>query len=167
MENDFILAGMKALANFTYNVTMRFLNCVEVENQDTLVNILPKLFTDLQTKSLNTLAKWSVKWTHVNISKMVPETDLDHLIIGEMCLQAAKGIELQCKREYWGDDTVRRATELHKLTPEERKNLPTNNINAERYLAKFGYLASKSAQHSNRFFKAKRIRDDLILLDTQ
>ena len=84
---------------------------------------------------------------HANISKMVPETDLDHLIIGEMCLQAAKGIELQCKREYWGDDTVRRATELHKLTPEERKILPTNNIYAERYFAKFVYLASQSAHH--------------------
>ena len=34
-------------------------------------------------------------------------------------------------------------------------------------MAKFGYLASQSAQHSNRFFKAKKIRDDLILLDTQ
>lgn len=29
LESDFILAGFKALANFTYRVTMPFLNCVE------------------------------------------------------------------------------------------------------------------------------------------
>ena len=52
------------------------------------------------------------------------------------------------------------------LTAEERKGLPTNNLNAERYLAKFGYLASQSAQHSNKLFKAKRIKDDLMLIDS-
>ena len=29
-------------------------------------------------------------------------------------------------------------------------------------MAKFEYLASISASHSNKFFKAKRIRDDLM-----
>jgi hypothetical protein len=33
--------------------------------------------------------------------------------------------------------------------------------------AKFGYLASQSAQHSNKLFKAKRIKDYLILLDSK
>ena len=32
------------------------------------------------------------------------------------------------------------------------------------FLAKFGALASQSAKHSNKFFKAKRIKDDLCLL---
>ena len=38
-------------------------------------------------------------------------------------------------------------------------------MNAEKYLAKFGYLAALSAQHSNRLFKAKRIQDDLMLTE--
>ena len=51
------------------------------------------------------------------------------------------------------------------MTSIERKNLPTNNLNCERYLAKFGYLASQSSAHSNKLFKGKRIRDDLVLSD--
>jgi hypothetical protein len=90
LENDFILAGMKTLANFTYNVTMPCLNCVEKANQDRLVDILQKLFIDLQNKSMNTLSRYNVKRTHVNIGKMLPESDLDRLIIGEMCIQASK-----------------------------------------------------------------------------
>ena len=43
--------------------------------------------------------------------------------------------------------------------------MPTNNLNAERYLARFGYLASQSAQHSKKLFKARRIKDDLMLPD--
>ena len=89
-------------------------------------------------------------------------------LLGEMCFQAAIGVELQCKREYWSDDAdagTARATRIHKLTYKQRKNLPSNNLNCERYLGKFGYLASQSAVHSNKLFKAKRIRDDLMLID--
>ena len=35
-------------------------------------------------------------------------------------------------------------------------------MESERYLARFGYLASVSACKSNKYFKAKRIRDDLM-----
>ena len=81
-----------------------------------------------------------------------------------MCVTAAKGVELQCQHKYWGTNTdTSKVTCLNNLTSDQLKNLPTNNLNTERYLSKFGYLASQSAQHSNRFFKAKRIRDDLVL----
>ena len=43
LENDLIITGFKALANFTYNVTMPFLNFVEKANQDCLIELLPKL----------------------------------------------------------------------------------------------------------------------------
>jgi len=81
-----------------------------------------------------------------------------------VCLKAADGLELQCAREYWADnDDDQRITAVHKLTPEEQSNLPTENLEAERYLAKFCALASMSERHSNRFFKAKHIRYDLTL----
>jgi hypothetical protein len=44
----------------------------------------------------------------------------------------------------------------------ERTNIPSENLCVERYLGKFGYLASISAARSNKNFKAKRIRDDLM-----
>ena len=168
LENDFIIAGLKALANFTYKVTMPFLNFVEKTDQDSLVDILPKLCEDLKNRKTDTLNEYFFEWTHVHVVNNGPETELDHYLLGEMRAQAAIGIELQSKREYWANDdeaVAARATRIHDLTSNERKNLPTNNLNCERYLAKFGYLAAQSALHSNRFFKGKRIRDDLVLSD--
>ena len=40
LEDDFIIAGLKALANFTYKITMPYLNCVERSDQNTLVEIM-------------------------------------------------------------------------------------------------------------------------------
>ena len=65
------------------------------------------------------------------------------------------------------EDVTQRATRINSPTSDERENLPTNNLNYERYLAKFGYLAAQSAAHSNKLFKAKRIRGDLVLSDAE
>ena len=65
------------------------------------------------------------------------------------------------------EDVTQRATRIDSPTSDERENLPTNNLNYERYLAKFGYLAAQSAAHSNKLFKAKRIRGDLVLSDAE
>ena len=66
-----------------------------------------------------------------------------------MCASAAAGLDLQCSREYWSlSEEGKRATQLHKLSAEERQNLSTENVCAERFLAKFGALASQSARHS-------------------
>ena len=48
------------------------------------------------------------------------------------------------------------------MSIEKRKNIPTENLATVCYLAKFGYLASTSASRSNKNFKTKRIRDDLM-----
>jgi len=92
------------------------------------------------------------------------DSELEKYLIREVCRKAADGLELQCARKYWADyDEDQRVAAVHKLTPEEQSNLPTENLQAERYLATFGALASMSARDCNRFFKAKRIRDDLTL----
>ena len=52
------------------------------------------------------------------------------------------------------------------MGPDQIKHLPTHNLDAERDLAKMGYLAHLSAAHSSKKFKGKRIRDDLILTET-
>ena len=156
------MAEFKALANFTYQVTMPFLNCMERSTQHAFIDILPKLCKDLSERKTDTLAEFHVEWTHVKMNDNRPISDLDHFLLGVMCKQAALGVELQCKREYWDDDETR-ATPLFRLTEEERAHLPTNNLSAEKYLARFGYLASQSAGHSNWLFKAKRIKDGLML----
>lgn len=90
-------------------------------------------------------------------------SELELLMMKEMCITAAASLKLQCSREYWDEEGDKRATAIHELSREVQKNLPTENLVTERYLAHFGALASQSAKHSNRLFKAKRIRDDLTL----
>ena len=85
-----------------------------------------------------------------------------------MCINAAKCIHVQCSREYWDNQLIssdERATFIGKLSQTERQNLPTENLVCERYLATFGHIASNSASHSNKRFKAKRIRDDLMFTE--
>ena len=106
--------------------------------------------------------KYAVEWTHIQVTSSASGSELNKYLLDEMCLKAAKGVQLQCSREYGGDAPKIRATQVHKLSPGELEKLPTNNLVCERYLATFGYLSSLSAKRSNKFFKAKRIRDDLM-----
>ena len=68
---------------------------------------------------------------------------------------------MQCSQEYW-DNQLSSSDERATSSQTERQNLPTENLVYERYLATFGHIASNSASHSNKRFKAKRIRDDLM-----
>ena len=78
-----------------------------------------------------------------------------HVIVKQLCVSAAEGVKLQCGREYG----FARATDLTKLTKAELKDLPTNNLAAQRDLAKFSNLA----KFRNKRFKARSIRTDMVL----
>ena len=67
LENDFIIAGLKALSDFTYFITMPFLNAVERCNQDQLVEIITKLHNELENgiSHNQSLKEFTVPWTHV------------------------------------------------------------------------------------------------------
>ena len=71
LESDFIKTALKALATFTYCVTMPFLNCVERGDQNQLVEILPILHNDLENKipCSPSLEPYHVPWTHVDMKK--------------------------------------------------------------------------------------------------
>lgn len=145
VENEFIAAGLKALANFTFNVTMPYLNFVEKSSQSDLVAMLPRLHQDLNEGKLDTMKDHMINWTHIKITTTAnPLSELDSYILNQMCLKASKGVNLQCAREYWddGDNNTIRATQLHKLNEQQLNNLPTNNLVSERYLGAFGYLPS-------------------------
>ena len=83
-----------------------------------------------------------------------------------MCEHAATGVKMQCVKEYWKESDEPRATQLHNLKDDDRKNIPTENLTAERYLSEFDQLATASAAKRNRLFKANRIRDDLMFTAT-
>ena len=96
IQNDYILAAFKGLAYFTFKITMPFLNCVEQLDQNGLLPILKKLYHDLNDGKLDTLDRFSVPWTHINMEKLNPTTPLDHFLLQRMCIEAADGIHLQC-----------------------------------------------------------------------
>ena len=111
---------------------------------------------------MDTLKDYHVSWTHIKTEILEPSSAFDRLLLQKMCHAAAEGIHLQYAGEYWEDTEKPRATQLHKLSHEERKNLPMENLACEHYLSRFGVLVAVSAAKSNKFFKAKRIRDDLM-----
>ena len=161
-QSEYICAAFKALGYFTYKVTMPFLNCVEQCDQNSLLPLLKQVHDDLAVGKMNTLQEYHVPWTHIKTEILEPSSDLDKLLLKKMCKGAAEGIHMQCASEYWEDTDKPRATQLHKLSQDERKNIPTENLPCERKLSQFGALAGVSAAKSNKFFKAKRIRDDLM-----
>ena len=111
------------LADFTYCVAMPFQNCVERCDQNQLVEILAKLHREAPC-----LKPYYVHWTHVNMEKESPTSDLDTFILNEMCINVAKGNHLQCSREYLDTQlsiAEERATSILQLTENERQNLPT------------------------------------------
>ena len=52
-----------------------------------------------------------------------------------MCPNTVECVKMQCTREYIGDEREARATDLCKMTIDERKNIPLNeNLLRERFL---------------------------------
>ena len=82
-----------------------------------------------------------------------------------MCLKAAKGVKLQCGREYGFDNTTTdvQATILSDLDKAELKGLPSHNITAERKLAVFDIRAGKVGKCRNYKFTVKSVRNNVQL----
>ena len=108
---------------------------------------------------LDTLKQY-VKWTHIQMEKQNPNIDFDHYLLKGVFLNAGEGVKMQYAQEHWGDGQEAHATELYRMTPDERRNLPSENFVCERYLAKISSLVSISAARSNNFLKAERSWDD-------
>ena len=136
---------------------------VEKSSQKDLKKHLPKLYNDLKEHKLDCLIDWHVQWKRMKIS--APESDLGKLIIGRMCDAVAEGLRLQRGREYgfYNEDFTPRAANINEIEDMDLELIPSNNLICERNLSKFSTLAEKSAKCSNRHFKAKCIRDDIIL----
>ena len=158
LDSDLLITELNVLAYFTYKISLPLLNTVEIATHEDLCQIFPKLHQDLLNGSMETLSLYSVNYCHIYIK--VPDSELEIELLKEMCHDAAKTIELQCGREYGlgcHSDAVPRATEIHKLSEEERKNLEKSNI-----IGVFDHRAVV-AKCRNHKFKAKSLRNDMVL----
>ena len=162
LNSAFFITELTALAYFTHHVSLPLLNFVEVNSQDKLLEIFPKLFQDLKNRKMDTLSDYLVEYYHVTIK--APTSETDHLLKA-MCEGASKSILLQCGHKYgFGQETDApvRAMQLHLLSKEDLAGLPTNNIPSERVFSVFDRKAT-AAKSQNKVFKAKSIRNDMIL----
>lgn len=83
-----------------------------------------------------------------------------------MCISAAAAVKLQCGREYGFSNAEKRATDLSTLDADALEGLPTNNLVTERDLSRFDREA-QVAKSRNRRFKAKNIRNNMVLYKTK
>ena len=163
LDNELFFVELKVLSYFTFKVTLPLLNAVEVSTQDELCEIFPKLYHDLAAGIMNTLDKFTVQHRHLVVEG--PKTELENVLLSDMCTKAAETVELQCGREYGFGSRMnenKRATAIYQLTPAERKGLEKHNLVAERKLGVFD-IRSNVAKFRNHKFKAQGIRNDLVL----
>ena len=163
LDAEFLITELHVLAFFTHKITLPFLYFVEVNTQEDLLDMFPKLFGDLKVGKMDTLQDYIVEYTHVQVR--TPTEEIASNILNLMCIDAANVLERQAGREYgFGKfvDEPARATQLHLLTPDERADLPTNNLDSERNLTVFGKRAPL-AKFRNKKFTAKGIRNDCTL----
>ena len=157
--SELFITELECFAYFNHYVTFPFLNCTEVSSQIQLLQILPKLYSDL-TDGKETLAKLCC-FNSWNVISYFDQQSI-RKNFKDMCTSAASAVKLQCGREYGFGDDKARATNLSLLNDSDLEGLPTNNLIAERDLSRFDRKANV-AKSRNRRFNAKNIRNDMVL----
>ena len=127
-----------------------------MSTQADLLFTLPRLHEDLKAKTVDTLSKFIVS-IH-GMSTPALSSDLSRRTVNKMCISAAAAVKLQCGREYGFSDAEKRATDLSTLAANELEGLPTNNLVTERFDRE-----AQVAKTRNRWFKAKNIRNNMVL----
>ena len=96
-----------------------------------------------------------------------PLSNLERPILQKFFEKAAADLTTQRGREHGFCEVEQnpRATDLTKLSKKQLDHLPTNNLDCERYLSKFDYLAKRSASSLAKNFTAKGICDEITLID--
>ena len=106
LSSELFIIELECLAYFNHYVTFPFLNCIEVSSQIQLLEILPKLYSDLTDGKIDTLQNYVVS-IH-GMSSPVLTNNPSAKILKIMCTSAASAVKLQCGREYgFGDDIAR------------------------------------------------------------
>ena len=149
LSSEFFYTELEALAYFNLTVTFLFLHHVEISLREELLKILPKLHQDLLEGKTDILKDFAVDIWRVPMKE--PSHEVGRKITNMIFHEAAKGVKLQCGREYGFDNTTTdvRATILSDLDKAELKGLTTNNLTAERKLAIYDKHAGKVGKCRN------------------
>ena len=67
LNSAFSITELTALAYFTHCISLQLLNFVEVNSQDKLLQIFPKLFQDLKNGKMDTLSNDLIVYMYVPI----------------------------------------------------------------------------------------------------
>lgn len=97
LSSELFITELEVLSYFNHHVTFPFLNCMEKSQQKDLLIILPALYQDLTLKKVDTLKEFQVSIHGITIPEL---SELGINLIGEMCVEAAAAVKLQCGREY-------------------------------------------------------------------
>ena len=81
------------LAYLTHVVTFSFLYFVEVNPQNGLLEIFPRLFNDLKRGVIDALKEYRVEYPHVKVTQ--PTTNVPQQLLEKMCEDAATVLEQQ------------------------------------------------------------------------
>ena len=160
LSSEIFIKELECLAYFNHYVTFLFLNCIEVSSHIQLLEVLPKLHSDLTDGKIDTFQNYFVS-IH-GMSSPVLTDNLSTKILKMVCTSAASVDKLQCGCEYGFGDDKARATDFSLLNDSDLEGLLTNNLIAERDLSRFDREVNV-AKRRNRKFKAKNIQNNMVL----
>ena len=65
LDSEFLITELQVIAYFTHTITLPFLYFVEVNTNEELLTMFPRLFDDLKAGDLETLIAYRVVYPHV------------------------------------------------------------------------------------------------------
>ena len=90
-NSEFLITKIQVLAYFTHVVTLPFLYFVEVNSQNGLLEMFPRLFNDPKCGTIDTLKEYRVQYPHVQVIQ--PTTNVAQQLLKEMCEDVATVLE--------------------------------------------------------------------------
>ena len=70
LDSEFLVTELQVLAYFTHTITSPFLYFIEVNSNEELLTMFPRLFTDSKAGGLETLIDYRVEYLHVKASEL-------------------------------------------------------------------------------------------------
>ena len=74
LDSEFLITELQVLAYYTHVVTLPFLYFVEVNSQEELLEMFPRLFNDLKCSAVDTLKEYQVNYPNVQVTQ--PSTEV-------------------------------------------------------------------------------------------
>ena len=99
LDSEFLITELQVLAYFTHVVTLPFLYFVEVNSQNELLEMFPRLFNDLKRGTIDALKEYWVDYPHDQVTQ--PTTNVVQQLLEKMCEDVATILERQVGRVWF------------------------------------------------------------------